>query len=127
MNNVLFVWYKERPYYIFFWECPRVQCLWTCLINVVFQKTTVSLQKDPKNFLFGFIKLEGILGLNLIILYIKKYISLCRQNNLDPSWSSCVSYLSYQKRIDNISLCSLSPKKAENLKQKWENMKFIFE
>ena len=107
-----------------FCECSYVRCVWFCLENIIHEKKslTTRLHFEAKDIIFGLTDKNEIIGINLIILYVKKYITLCRENNVIPIWSACTAYLRYQYKIDLNSCNLLGPKKASLLKQRWESV-----
>ena len=107
------------------WECTHIQNIWSCLLQSIKNKYGIDIERSPKHFIFGFYKSSPLSGLNMIILLIKKYITLSRQYKVLPSWESCLIYLKNYRKVDYRCMYSLSPNAAKKLKEKWESINLI--
>ena len=87
-----------------FWHCPNVQTIWTCVINSVRDVLNTNIDRKPENFLLGLVHKYNIDGLYLLLLLIKKYISLCRSMEEIPMWEGAKQYIQYYRNIDMYSM-----------------------
>ena len=80
-------------------------------------KYNITIERKVETFLFGLIQECNISGLYIIVLLIKKYISLCRSKSEKPSWENAKQYILYYRNVDMYSLYLQTPtKKTENWK-----------
>ena len=109
------------------WECTHVQTVWNCLINAIKEKYNIDIERNAKYFMLGFYKFYPLKGINMIILLVKKYLSLSRQNKKQPSWELCKVYLKNYRKVDEQCMYTLSPKAAKILQGKWHSIEGILE
>ena len=108
-----------------FWDCTHSQTIWTCFLNVIREKYNITIARNPEYFLLGTYQNDQIPGLGILILLIKKYISLMRQYQKIPNWDSCKIFIINYKNIDLYSLYLLHPSLATNIRQKWNSINLI--
>ena len=108
-----------------FWDCTHSQTIWTCFLNVIREKYNITIARNPEYFLLGTYQNDQIPGLGILILLIKKYISLMRQYQKIPNWDSCKIFMINYKNIDLYSLYLHHPSLATNIRQKWNSINLI--
>ena len=91
-------------------------------MNSVRDVLNTNIERKPENFLLGLVHKYNIDGLYLLLLLIKKYISLCRSKEEIPIWEGAKQYIQYYRNIDMYSMYIYTLAKQRVLRKKWENI-----
>ena len=110
----------------FFFECTFVHNLWLQFAEKVQSKCTIPVIISLEICLFGTLCDDYRDILNTCFLIIRYYIYMCKLREEKPNLKQCLCILEFYKNLDMNSLYLCTPRQAENIRKKWEQIKELF-